>query len=65
MNQYLLGGGFPFPIVLLPRYKFCLCHTPIKPDLCGFPGIGVRFILVSELGSINQVIYHSEIFVSC
>jgi len=75
VNQYLLGGGFPFPIVLLPRYKFCLCHTPIKPDLCGFPGIGVfacglrdhevRFILVSELGSINQVIYHSEIFVSC
>jgi len=41
VNQYLLGGGFPFPIVLLPRYKFCLCHTPIKPDLCGFPGIGV------------------------
>ena len=41
VNQYSLGGGFPFPIVLVPRYKLSLCHTPIKPDLLGFPGIGV------------------------
>jgi hypothetical protein len=27
--------------VLVPRYKLYLCHTPIKPDLLGFPGIGV------------------------
>jgi len=27
--------------VLVPRYKLSLCHTPIKPDLIGFPGIGV------------------------
>jgi len=40
-NQYSLGGGFPFPIVLVPRYKLSLCHTPIKRDLLGFPGIGV------------------------
>jgi len=40
-NQYSLGGGFPFPIVLVPRYKLSLCHTTIKPDLHGFPGIGV------------------------
>jgi hypothetical protein len=40
-NQYSWGGGFPFPIVLVPRYKLSLCHTPIKPDLLGFPGIGV------------------------
>jgi hypothetical protein len=40
-NQYSLGGGFPFPIVLVPRYKLSLCHTPIKPDLLGFRGIGV------------------------
>ena len=40
-NQYSVGEGFPFPIVLVPRYKLCLCHTPIKPDLLGFPGIGV------------------------
>jgi hypothetical protein len=40
-NQYSLGGGFPFPIVLVPRYNLSLCHTPIKPDLLGFPGIGV------------------------
>jgi hypothetical protein len=40
-NQYSLGGGFPFPIVLVPGYKLPLCHTPIKPDLLGFPGISV------------------------
>jgi hypothetical protein len=33
--------GFTFPIVSVPRYKLSLCHTPIKPDLLGFPGIGV------------------------
>ena len=22
----------------MPRYKLSLCHTPIKPDLLGFPG---------------------------
>jgi hypothetical protein len=33
--------GFPFPIVLVPRYKLSLGHTPIKPDLLGFPGIDV------------------------
>ena len=33
--------GFFFQIVLVPRYKLSLCHTPIKPDLLGFPGIGV------------------------
>jgi hypothetical protein len=27
--------------VLVPGYKLSLCHTPIKPDLLGFPGIGV------------------------
>jgi hypothetical protein len=40
-NQYLLGGGFPFPVVLMPRYKLSLYHTLIKPDLLGFSGIGV------------------------
>jgi hypothetical protein len=40
-NQYLLGGDFPFSIVLVPRYKLSLCHTRIKPDLLGFPGIDV------------------------
>jgi hypothetical protein len=25
----------------MPRYKSSLCHTPIKPDLLVFPGIGV------------------------
>jgi len=41
VNQYSLGGGFLFPIVLVPRYKLSLCHTLIKPDLLGFLGIGV------------------------
>jgi hypothetical protein len=36
-----IGWGSPFPIVLMPRYKLSLCHTPIKHDLLGFPGIGV------------------------
>jgi hypothetical protein len=40
-NQYSSGGGFPFPIVLVPGYKLSLCHTLIKPDLLGFPGVGV------------------------
>jgi len=25
----------------VPRYKLSLCHTPIKPDLLGFPESGV------------------------
>ena len=41
VNQYSLGGGIPFPIVLVPRYKLSLCQTPIKSDLLGFPGISV------------------------
>ena len=41
VNQYSLGGGFPFSIVLVPRYKLSSCHTPIKPDLLGFPRISV------------------------
>jgi hypothetical protein len=36
-----IGWGSPFAIVLVPRYKLSLCHTPIKPDLLGFSGIGV------------------------
>jgi hypothetical protein len=36
-----VGWGSPFPIILVPRYKLSLCHTPIKPDLLCFPGIGV------------------------
>jgi len=40
-NQYLLSWGFPFLIVLVPRYKLFLCHASIKPDLLGFPGIDV------------------------
>jgi hypothetical protein len=40
-KSIFIGWGSPFPIVLLPRYKLSSCHTPIKPDLLGFPGIGV------------------------
>jgi hypothetical protein len=25
----------------VPRYKLSLCHILIKPDLLGFPGIGI------------------------
>jgi hypothetical protein len=40
-ESIFIGWGFSFPIVLVPRYKLSLCHTPIKPDLLGFSGIGV------------------------
>jgi len=40
-ESIFVGWGFPFSIVLVPRYKLFLCHTPIKPDLLGFSGIGV------------------------
>jgi hypothetical protein len=40
-ESLFVGWGSPFPIVLVPRYKLSLCHTPIKPDLLGFPRIGV------------------------
>jgi hypothetical protein len=40
-ESIFVGWGSPFPIVLVLRYKLSLCHTPIKPDLLGFPGIGV------------------------
>jgi len=40
-ESIFVGWGSPFPIVLVPRYKLSLFHTPIKPDLLGFPGIGV------------------------
>ena len=40
-ESIFVGWESLFPIVLVPRYKLSLCHTPIKPDLLGFPGIGV------------------------
>jgi len=40
-ESIFIGWGSLFPIVLVPRYKLSLCHTPIKPDLLGFLGIGV------------------------
>ena len=40
-ESIFVGWGSPFSIVLVPRYKLSLCHTPIKPDLLGFPRIGV------------------------
>jgi len=40
-ESIFVGWGSPFPIVLVPKYKLSLCHTPIKLDLFGFPGIGV------------------------
>jgi hypothetical protein len=40
-ESIFVGWGFLFPIVLVPRDKLSLCHTPIKPDLLDFMGIGV------------------------
>ena len=36
LESIFVGWGSPFPIVLVPRYKLSLCHTPIKPDLLTF-----------------------------
>jgi len=65
VNQYSLGGSFSF----LLGYKLSLCHTPIKPDLLGYPVIGVfacrmrdhvimRF--VSVLPVINSIFLSSS-----
>jgi len=48
-----------FPIVLGPRYQLSLCHTPIKPDLIGFPGIdvlacGLRDHVIMRFASIRK-----------
>jgi hypothetical protein len=40
-ESIFVGWEFLFPIMLVPRYKLYLFHTPIKPDLLGFPEIGV------------------------
>jgi hypothetical protein len=40
-ESIFVGWGFPFPIVVVPRYKVFLCYTPIKPNLLAFLGIGV------------------------
>jgi len=40
-ESIFVGWGFPFPVVLVPRYKLSLCHSLIKPDLLAFSRIGV------------------------
>jgi len=40
-ESIFVGWGFLFLIVLVLWYKLSSCHTPIKPDLLGFPGIDV------------------------
>jgi hypothetical protein len=60
VNQYSLAGGFLFPIVLVSRYKLSLCHSPIKPDLLGFPGIdvfacGLHDYMITRLASVTML----------
>jgi len=57
-NQYSLGGSFPFPIVSVPKYKLSLCHTLIKPDLRGIPGIGV-FVCELHAHEVCNIWYES------
>jgi hypothetical protein len=52
--------------VLVSRYKLSLCHTPIKPDLLGFPGIGVfacwlRDHVITRLASLT---YQNDLKIS-
>jgi len=68
LNQYSLGGGFPFPKVLVTRYMLSLCHTPIKPDLLDFSGIGVfacglRDHVITRSASFRMVIFGFVLFV--
>jgi hypothetical protein len=76
-NQYSLGRGFHFPIVLVSRYKLSSCHTPIKPNLLSFPGIDVfayRLLDLHEVCIIEQLnliskqrlttIYHHQLYPS-
>jgi len=61
-ESIFVGWGSPFPIVLVPRYKLSLCHTPIKSDLLGFSGIGIFACWLHD-----HVItrFASEIFYQC
>jgi hypothetical protein len=40
-ESIFVGWEFSVSNSTVPRYKLSLCHTPIKPDLLGFLGIGV------------------------
>jgi hypothetical protein len=46
--------------VQVPRYKLSLCHTPIKPDLLGFPRI-----CVFTCGLRDHVITRFASFLDC
>ena len=72
-----VGWGFPFLIVLVPRYKLSLCHTPMKTwftwlsrNWCLCVGVvwprdhEVRIIWYQRLASLIRL-YPYEIFVSC
>ena len=48
-ESIFIRWGFPFPIVLVPRYKLSLCHTPIKVDLLGFSGNWCLYMWVAWL----------------
>jgi hypothetical protein len=53
--------------VLVPRYKLSLCHTPIKPDLLGFPGIsifacGLRDHVITRFVSLAAMQFSLTIF---
>ena len=59
-ESIFVGWGSSFPIVLVPRYKLFLCHTPIKPDLLGFSGIsvfacGLRDHVITRFASPNPM----------
>jgi hypothetical protein len=53
-ESIFIGWRLSFPIVLVPRYKLSLCHTPIKPDLLGF-GVfvcGLRDHVITRFASM-------------
>jgi hypothetical protein len=63
-ESIFVGWGSPFPIVLVPRYKLSLCHTPITPMGCMTMWSRGSHHLYQSLAPLIRL-YPFEIFVSC
>jgi hypothetical protein len=55
-NQYSLGEGFAFLIMLVPRYKLSLCHTPINMIYLAFRElVSLRDHVITRFASFSFV----------
>jgi len=70
-ESIFIGWGSPFPILLVPKYKLFLCHTPVKPDLLGFSrnlmSLRVGCLTACSRGSYHLVLKPNSInkVISC